>query len=342
MKISLKKEHTNKIIVYICLLIILIAMNFVPSDVLHFFDTMIGTIISLCIIIYVGTIDLKIAILLSFIYLLMIVRSRKETDKESFEISKSSLSHSSDNKMPYGDDEDSPYANWQTTNYTDGDTPTSSNYCVPAGTDGCKDPYVASQNDPNWCAIPNEEGGNVRCIQKCPPRACTEKNSSSSGENITSECPSGQITSEDSPNFCCTPKKGESSCSCNPWKSHPGCPKYTTCGQISPPEEEEQKECPYVLVKQYQCSTSESEMETQTETENTAEGCPTVPSCSTSTRDTNGEKKNSNITPTQVPWLQKMGINTTDPYLKQANSTLYKRTHPLPYQSNYDGFNINQ
>ena len=80
------------------------------------------------------------------------------------------------------------------------------------------------------------------------------------------------------------------------------------------------------------------EMDTTTQ----PEGCPPVPSCPTPTRGNDGEKRNTQVQPIQVPWLQKLGVNTTDPYLKQANSTLYKRTHPLPYQSNYDGFNINQ
>jgi len=344
MEFSLKPENKIEIIVYICLLIVLIGMNFVPRDVLNIFDSVIGKIISLGVIIYLGTINLRISILVAFIYLLLIVRSRKENDKESFASSASNLSHPSDEKIRYGDDVDNQYANWQTTNYTDEDIPSSSNYCVPAGSDGCKDPYVTSQNDPSWCAIPNSQGGTVRCIQKCPPSACSEKvkvdNSSGIyGEDVPSECPDGQITSEDDSNFCCTPKQGESSCSCNPWKSSPGCPKYTTCGQISPPEEE--KECPYVLVKQYKCPNPEAEMEMDTTTQ--PEGCPAVPTCSTSTIGNDGEKTNSKVKqPIQVPWLQKLGVNTTDPYLKQANSTLYKRNHPLPYQSSYDGFNINQ
>jgi hypothetical protein len=349
MKFSLKPENKTEIIVYVCLLIVLIGMNFVPKEVLNVFDTMIGKIISLAVIIYLGTFNLRISILVAFIYLLIIARSRKETDQESFSATSNSLSHSSDDKIQYGDDLDSPYANWQTTNYgvdAAGDIPVSSNYCVPAGSEGCKDPYKPSENDPHWCAIPNEQGGAVRCIQKCPPSACTQKlsvdNSSGVyGESVPSECPEGQVTSQDDSNFCCTPKEGETTCSCNPWKPAEGCPKYTTCGQVPQPESTEE-ECPYVLVKQYKCPQPEAEMESDDDT-TTPEGCPAVPTCPTPTRGNDGERNNSNSSNNnRVPWLQKLNLNTTDPYIKQANTTLYKRTHPLPYQQNYDGFKILQ
>jgi hypothetical protein len=309
---------------------------------------MIGKIVSLAVIIYLGTSNLRISILVAFIYLLIIARSRKENDKESFKSTTNNLSHSSDNKIEYGDDVDSPYANWQTTNYgvdSAEDIPVSSNYCVPAGTEGCKDPYKPSENDPHWCAVPNEQGGTVRCVQKCPPRACTQKmkidNSSGIyGEDIPSVCSEGQVTSEDDSNFCCTPKEGESSCSCDPWKPAPGCPKYTTCGYVPKPEAEE--ECPYILVKQYKCPQPEAEMEMISTTPQ-PEGCPSVPKCPTPSRGNDGEKSSKSESDTQkVSWLQKLNINTTDPYLKQANTTLYKRNYPLPYQQNYDGFNIIQ
>tara|TARA_Y100000991_G_C21972969_1_gene350508 strand:+ start:29 stop:1090 length:1062 start_codon:yes stop_codon:yes gene_type:complete len=353
MKFSLKPENKIEIIVYICLLIVLIGMNFVPKDVLNMFNTMPGKIISLCVIIYLGTINLRIAILAAFVYLLLIARSRKELDKENFDSSTSQFSHHSDEQiMQYGDDVDSPYANWQTTNYSDGDIPSSSNYCVPAGTEGCKDPYVPAQNDPAWCAIPNQQGGAVRCIQKCPPTACTQKNKINNssgiyGESIgadgsaltvTSECPPGQVTSEDDPDYCCKPKQGETSCFCNPCKTDFGCPKYTACNPQPCPEEEEQ--CPYILVKQYKCPQPEVESEMSTTPQ--PEGCPPVPSCPTPARGHDGEKRNTRTTPTQLPWLQKLGVNTTDPYLKQANTTLFNRTHPMPYQKSYDGFNIQQ
>jgi hypothetical protein len=308
---------------------------------------MIGKLISLAVIIYLGTINLRISILVAFIYLLIIARSRKEIDKESFASTTTSFSHSSDDKIEYGDDVSSPYANWQTTNYgidAAQDIPESSNYCVPAGTQGCKDPYVAAQNDPSWCAIPNEQGGTVRCIQKCPPRACTQKLKkidNSSGiygeEDVSRQCPEGQVTSEDDPEFCCTPKEGETSCYCNPCKTDFGCPKYTSCSPQPCPEEEEQ--CPYVLVKQYKCPKPEAEMEMDTTTQ--PEGCPVVPSCPTPARGNDGERRTT-INEQKVPWLQKLNINTTDPYIKQANTTLFKRTHPMPYQQNYDGFNIIQ
>lgn len=347
MKVSLTPNNKIEVVIYILLLIILISINFVPKEILNVFDTVTGKLISLCVIIYIGTFNLRVSILLAFIYLLIISQSRKKYDLEKFDTVGSIYSHPSDNQMNYGDDVDNKFANWETTNYTNGNIPTSSNYCVPAGSEGCKAPYRPSENDPHWCAIPNEQGGAVRCIQKCPPRACIQKmkidNSSGIyGDDVPSECPEGQITSSDDPNFCCTPKDGESSCSCDPWQPEPGCPKYTTCGQVAPPEEE--KECPYVLVKQYKCPQPEAEME-MAETPK-PEGCPPPPSCPQPKRGNDGELIGRQFG-SKLPWLQEMknqnlGINTTDPYIKQASQTLYKRSNPLPFQSNYDRFSIIQ
>lgn len=318
----LKSQDKVEFFAYSILILIFISSNYLGKDILSIFDTNLGIMISLIIIIFIGKYNLKISIVTGFIYLLIIVKNRKENDKESFLNTGISLSHYTDTQKKFEDQE----------------TTIDNNYCIPAGEDGCQEPYKVSENNNQWCAIPNKQNGSVRCIQKCPPTVCTKKMSIVNSENevISSECPDGKIISQDDPQFCCSPMNGEKSCSCNPWKSNNGCPKYKNCGDTQQIEEENM-DCPYVMVKQYNCPTKNTqEEETLYQEQNTIQ----TENCSTNQNNYINQSQKNNSKKV-VPWLKNMyGNNTKDPYIDDTIKSLNKRRR-ITQNNSYDDFNVN-
>lgn len=317
----LKSKDKVEFFAYAILILIFISSNYVGQNILSIFDNNFGIMVSLIVIIFLGKYNLKISIITSFIYLLIIVKNRKENDKESFLNTTNSLSHYSDTNKQFEEQE----------------TPLENNYCIPAGEDGCQEPYKVSENNNQWCAIPNKQNGSVRCIQKCPPTVCTKKMSITNSENdvISSECSKGQIISQDDPQFCCSPLNGEKTCSCNPWKSNNGCPKYNNCGDL-PQIEEEKSDCPYVMVKQYNChkqNIQEEESISQEQNIIQTENC-------SKNKMNYIQKTKKNNSKKVVPWLKNMYVqNTTDPYISQTINSLNQRKKIT--QTNSDDFNIN-
>jgi len=347
------------IIIYICLFIALVAYDLIPTKFIDIFNTTIGKIISLAIIIYIGTFNLPMALITAFIFLLLVVKSSSNQEKEAFENSNGDFYLSdwergkfnpqmdgqgmkNDNNKKYESNEFNSMDDFGPMFSDDKkDDTRGTQWCVPASTfpsKQCEPPFQTSANDRNWCAINKggEGSGEVLCIQKCPPKTCMPR--LDDGKGGSSGCPMpGMQVSYDNPNYCCWPDKDENGnssgqCSCDPCADHPECPKQTTCEGICPEVEEEEIDCEIIQI----CAPKRPPPKEEEET--VEEECVCVPCapCEVPKRDYKGElpknRRHSRIAADNV--------DPTDPFIKTTNRAMFRRQNPskLAYDPKYDVF----
>jgi len=317
----------KNIIAYFIFIILFIIIQYTKP--LPFVNNPIFMLVALGIIVYVGMLDIKMAVLLFVLLSMVIIQYKKNT--ETFQ--NTSFMNIPNQNLENVDSEtyNKYFANDMITNNTQ---IKKVKYCIPAGKEGCQSPYQASKNDPSWCGINDSDdpNGDVYCIQKCPPKMCMGKQNGS--------CPyKGQVTSSDNSNMCCFPDKS-GSCSCDPYTPEEGCPPETTCGYTPPPEEEQVTCETYTYQKCVPKVTQveESEIEYTPYLDN---GCPTT-TTNANKRDETGELKKTQTEPEMPSYMRTKSfvskLQPVDPYINKSNQYYFKRNHPINYNNNYDDF----
>ncbi len=271
---------------------------------------------------YLGYKDTKLSVLVGFLYLLIVVKTQKESNKETF--------YQSDNK-------DKPL----------------SNYCVPIDkSGGCPKGTTLSTNTPYWCS-PNTNNVDIKgqpvaatCVQYCPPKVCVAK-----GTN----CKAPFVPSQDDPNKCCIPDKSTPGvCYCGPSAGSDfkaggeKCPSCTTCGcqdqDSGGQAEEEEEACDKEIIKIKVCKKPTAAPTVAPTPPPAEENCCKQIKCPTPGQPTPA--------PTPVPTpnpdnnlFENKRQYVSDPYLKEDSRRLYERTNPYTngttQNNGYDDFNIN-
>jgi hypothetical protein len=320
MKFSARFLRNEQNIIYLCLFLILIGINYLPKGFLNVLNSIIGRIIILCLIIYLGYKNTKLSILLGFLYLLIVVKTQKESNKETF--------YQSGNK-------DKPM----------------SNYCVHIDKSGqCPKGTTLSTNNSQWCS-PNNNNVDIKgqpvgatCVQYCPPKVCVAKGK---------DCKHPFQTSRDDPTKCCIPDKNTGVCYCGPsagleyGAGGEKCPSCTMCGcqdEDGQPEEEtcDQEEIVIKVCKKPTPAPTvapppppEPEDCCQKVACPTPGQAPTPAPTSSPTSSPTPNDNNNNLFDIKRQYV-------SDPYLKEDSRGLYERTNPFTKgNSSYDDFNIN-